>query len=135
MPGSKIQFQYGEVINAVVDPRELTCDLIVGTIKQTEGSVSFEEAARIACNQNQVVRDYIGPKLKLRENNRLHEISERVRLDSNIKTIGLRPLVLKWLKTKEENEAINKQTDQDGVEKNNTNRNNEGNGEEEGNAV
>jgi hypothetical protein len=88
--------QYGEVIKAVVDPREIACDQIVGIIKQTEGPVSFEEAARIACNLNQIVRDYVGPNMKLRENNRLREISERVRQYSNIRTIGLRPLVLEW---------------------------------------
>ena len=105
-----------------VDPRELTCDLIVGTIKQTEGPVSFEEAAKIVCKQNQVVRDYIGPKLKLRENNRLHEISERVRQDSNIKTIGLKPLVLVlWIKSKEQSEVISKQADQGIVDKDNAN--------------
>ena len=107
---SMIMLQYGEVIKAVVDPREVACDLIVGIIKQTEGPVSFEEAARIACHRDQVVRDYIGPNMKLRENNRLREISERVRQYSNIKTIGLRPLVLEWIKTKEQNDSINKQT-------------------------
>ena len=126
---SSVMLQYGEVIKAVVDPREVACDLIVGIIKQTEGPVSFEEAARIACNQNQVVRDYVGPNMKLRENNRLREISERVRQDSNIKTIGLRPLVLEWPKTKE---AINKQAGQDGVDKDNAN---ETKGEEEGNVL
>ena len=39
---SLIMLQYGEVIKAVVDPREITCDQIVGIIKQTEGPVSFE---------------------------------------------------------------------------------------------
>ena len=129
---SLIMLQYGEVIKAVVDPREVACDLIVEIIKQTDGPVKFEEAARTACHRDQVVRDYIGPNLKLRENNRLREISERVRQYSNIKTIGLRPLVLEWIKPKEQNEAINKQAGQNGVDKYNAN---EGKGEEEGNAV
>jgi DNA replicative helicase MCM subunit Mcm2 (Cdc46/Mcm family) len=100
---SKIMLQYGEVIKAVVDPREIGCDLIGAIIKQIDGPVSSEEAARIACNQNQVVRDYVGPNMKLRDNNRLREIFEKVRQDSNIRTVGLKPLVLEWIKDEKGN--------------------------------
>jgi hypothetical protein len=108
--------QYGEVIKAVVDPREIACDLIVEIIKQSEVPISFEEAARQACNRNQVVKDYLGTNTKLRENNRLHDISEMVRQYSNIRTIGLRPLVVEWMKTKERNDANNEAEPDDGVE-------------------
>jgi len=118
---SLIMLQYGEVIKAVVDPREIACDQIVGIIKQTEGPVSFEEAARIACNQNQVVKDYVGPNMKLRENNRLHDTSERVRQYNNIKTIKLKPLVLDWIKTTETVGPTHNQADQDGGDKGNYN--------------
>jgi DNA replicative helicase MCM subunit Mcm2 (Cdc46/Mcm family) len=110
---SLTMLQYGEVVKAVVDPREIACDIMVGIIKQTEGPISFEEAARTACHRDQVVRDYIGPNMKLRDNNILHDISEKVRQYSNIKSIGLRPLVLEWIKTKEQNEVVNKQAGHD----------------------
>jgi len=129
---SGIMLQYGEVIKAVVDPREIACDQIVGIIKQTEGPVPFEDAARQACNQNQIVRDYVGPSMKLRENNRLHEISERVRQYSNIKTIRMKPLVLEWIKTIGQTDAINKQSSQDSSDKGN---HNQGKGAEEGNVL
>ena len=41
---SLIMLQYGEVIKAAVDPREITCDQIVEIIKRTNGPILFEEA-------------------------------------------------------------------------------------------
>lgn len=57
--------------------------------------------------------------MKLRDNNRLREIFERVRQYSNIRTVGLKPLVLEWINTKEENDGINKQVDRDSGGKDN----------------
>jgi DNA replicative helicase MCM subunit Mcm2 (Cdc46/Mcm family) len=95
---SIIMLQYGEVIKAAVDPREVACEQIIEIIKRTVGPILFEEAARQACECNQVVKDYLGSNLKLRDNNRLHEVSERIREYSNIRVVGLRPLVLEWIK-------------------------------------
>jgi len=98
---SEIMLYYGEVINAVNDPRETACQKIIEVIKQTKGPISFEHAARQACELNKEVRDYIGSNMKLRYNNRLEEVSKRVREYSNIEPVGIRPLVLKWTKTEE----------------------------------
>jgi DNA replicative helicase MCM subunit Mcm2 (Cdc46/Mcm family) len=98
---SEIMLQYGEVINAVSDPRETACQQIIEVIKQTKGPIPFEDAARQACELNKEVRDYIGSKMKLRYNNRLEEVSKRVKEYSNIKPVGIRPLVLEWIKTEE----------------------------------
>ena len=87
---------YGEVINAVSDPRETACQKIIEVIKQTKGLILFEHAVRQACELNKEVRDYIGSNMKLRYNNRLEEVSKRVREYSNIKPVGIRPLVLEW---------------------------------------
>ena len=98
---SQIMLHYGEVINAVSDPRETACQKIIEVIKQTKGPILFEHAARQACEFNKEVRDYIGSNMKLRYNNRLEEVSKRVREYSNIKSTGIRPLVLEWTKTEE----------------------------------
>ena len=69
---------------------------------KTSGPILFEEAVIQACQCNQVVKDYLGSNLKLRNNNRLHEISERIREYSNIRVVGLRPLILEWTKQQPE---------------------------------
>ena len=89
--------QYGQVIKAAIDPRELACEEIINVIKQAKLPISFEEAARQACKQNRHVEDYFGPNLKLRGNNKVHEVSERVReYDNNLKVVQIKPLVLEW---------------------------------------
>jgi hypothetical protein len=85
----------------VSDPRETACQKIIEVIKQTKGPILFEHAARQACELNKEVRDYVGSNMKLRYNNRLEEVSKRVREYSNIKSMGIRPLVLEWTKTEE----------------------------------
>jgi DNA replicative helicase MCM subunit Mcm2 (Cdc46/Mcm family) len=96
---SGIMLQYGQVIKAAIDPRELACEEIINVIKQLKSPISFEEAARQACQQNRQVEDYFGPNLKLRDNNKLHEVSERVReYDNNVKVVQIKPLVLEWIK-------------------------------------
>jgi DNA replicative helicase MCM subunit Mcm2 (Cdc46/Mcm family) len=106
---SEIILQYGEVINAVSDPRETACQQIIEIIKQTKVPILFEHAARQACELNKEVRDYIGSNMKLRDNSRLREVSERVREYNNVRSVGIRPLVLEWIKTVEETSS-NKQS-------------------------
>lgn len=114
---SLIMLQYGEVIKAAVDPREITCDQFVEIIKRTNGPILFEEAALQACHCNPVVKAYLGSNLKLRYNNRLHEISERVREYANIRVVGLRPLVLEWTKQQLDDVSGNRNNDNNFEEK------------------
>jgi|tagenome__1003787_1003787.scaffolds.fasta_scaffold20988334_6 DNA replicative helicase MCM subunit Mcm2 (Cdc46/Mcm family) len=102
---SIILLQYGEVIRASIDPREVACDEIVKIIKKTIGPILFEEAAKEACHTNQLVNDYIGQNLKLRDNKRLEEISKRVREHSNVAVVGLKPLILELIK--ENSDSVN----------------------------
>ena len=64
-----------------------------------------------ACQCNLVVKAYLGSNLKLRDNNRLHEISERVREYANIGIVGLRPLVLEWVTQQPDEVSGNKNND------------------------
>jgi DNA replicative helicase MCM subunit Mcm2 (Cdc46/Mcm family) len=104
---SSIILQCGEVINSAIDPRELAREEIVKILKQANTPIYFEEAARQACQQNLQVKDYVGSSLKLRENNKLREISQRVReYSSNIEILQQKPLMLKWImKTKEDSSS------------------------------
>jgi DNA replicative helicase MCM subunit Mcm2 (Cdc46/Mcm family) len=90
--------QYGEVINASADPREVACDEIIKVIKMAECSISFEEAVSEACKLNEQVSFFVGPNRKLRDSRVLYDISTRIKEYSNIEVVGLRPLVLKWKK-------------------------------------
>lgn len=89
---SIISLQYREAIRAAIDPREVACDEIVNVIIKTVGPILFEEAAKEACRSNQLVDDYIGHNLKLRDNNRLEVISKRIREYGNIAVMGIKPL-------------------------------------------
>ena len=70
-----------------------------------------------ACQCNPVVKGYLGSNLKLRYNNRLHEISERVREYANIRVVGLRPLALEWTKQQPDEANGNKNNDNNFEEK------------------
>jgi len=106
---SGVMLQYGQVIKAAIDPRDLACEEIINVIKQVKSPISFEEAARDACQQNRQVKDYFGPNLKLRDNNKLHDVSERVReYNNNVKVVQIKPLFLEWVEAGDTKTTSNK---------------------------
>src|SRR3954447_25167045 len=97
---SNAMLDYGEVIKAAIDPREIACEEIIKVyILQANIPIHFEDAARQACQQNPQIKEYLGSSLKLRDNNKLREVSIRVKeYSSNIKIVQLKPLLLEWVK-------------------------------------
>lgn len=89
--------QYGRIVETVQSPRDITYGAFLNILKQTKAPLSAEELAKIACDENKQIHEYLGDKLKIRDNIKLRTIVDMLLQHSSIKQIQQNPMILQWL--------------------------------------
>lgn len=93
--------QYGKVIKVIMSPRELTRQVFYYVLKVTKSGLTIHELCKMACNNSNEVREYIGDKWDIEHNHKLKPVINNLINDSHIKRIGEKPMVLKYFENTE----------------------------------
>jgi len=88
--------QYGQIIKIIESPREVTYKEMLSIIKTTRSAIELTEAARMACQKNEQVRNYLGTKLNVKSNWKLRVVKDMLLNHPCIKQVNDRPILLLW---------------------------------------
>ena len=88
--------QYGEIIKIIESPREVTYKEMLSIIKTTKSAIELTEAAKMACQKNEQVRNYLGDKLNVKSNWKLRAVKDMLLNHPCIKQVNDRPILLLW---------------------------------------
>ena len=100
-----METRLGQYVKVVQDPRDAAIAAVKEIVENTKSAIAFEEAARLACNENEHVKSWLmgGPnkELKTDNNKRFREVHDRFiqdlkRPDSKILMLRMSPLVVIW---------------------------------------
>lgn len=97
-----INKDYRESVAIPRDPRYLTASLILVSLQELATSstnsngVSVNELCRIVCQRNPQVSNYLGNKWSMDANKKVKNVMDVVRVNKNVQTINLNPLLLRW---------------------------------------
>lgn len=89
--------QYGPTISMVMGPRETTYNEFLDVLQNTHGGITLEELSRIACKENHNIAEYLGTTYSIEHNHKLRSVLDVLLNNSNIKKVGSKPIVLKWI--------------------------------------
>jgi hypothetical protein len=77
-------------------PRDVTYGEMLSITKVTKSPIELAEAARMACQNNEQIKHYLGTKLNVKDNSKLRNIHEMLLSHVSIKQVNYRPIVLLW---------------------------------------
>ena len=90
---------YQKTTEVPESPRDAACNECIRILQEERAAVAFEELIRQACQNNEYVRSYVyfrNRSLKMRQNIRVKNIYEMLKVNPNIKRVQEKPAVLQW---------------------------------------
>ena len=105
---SKVTEDYNSQVEKPLNPRDVTFTKCVELLQKHEpAGITVEELADMACESSPQINAYIGPDRSMRNNHKLTNIIEMLRLHSQIKPIRIKPLVLRWFNPDSDSNSTN----------------------------
>jgi len=92
--------QYGQIIKIIESPRDVTYREMLSIIKITRSPVELTEAARMACQKNEQINNYLGTRLTVKNNWKLRTVREMLLNHPSIKQVNDKPIVLLYSEEK-----------------------------------
>lgn len=89
--------QYGPTVGMVTGLREVTYMTFLDILQKTKSGITVEELCKKACEQNHEIAEYLGNRWSVEHNHRLRHIIDMLLNHSNVRRIGQKPIVLKWI--------------------------------------
>jgi hypothetical protein len=86
--------QYGQIIKIIESPRDVTYREMLSIIKVTKSPIELTEAARMASQKNEQIRNYLGTRLNVKNNWKLRAVREKLLNHPSIKQVNDKPIVL-----------------------------------------
>jgi replicative DNA helicase Mcm len=93
---SQAMLQYGQIIKIIESPRDVTYREMLSILKLTRAPVELTEAARMACERNEQVKSYLGPRLDLKHSWKLKAVRDMLVNNPSIRQVNDKPIVLQW---------------------------------------
>jgi replicative DNA helicase Mcm len=88
--------QYGQIIKIIESPRDVTYREMLSIIKATKSPIELIEAARMACQRNEQIRNYLGNRLDIKNNWKLRTVRDMLLDNRSIKQVNDKPIILLW---------------------------------------
>ena len=86
--------QYGQIVKIIESPRDVTYRETLSIIKATKSPIELIEAARMACQRNEQIRNYLGNRLDIKNNWKLRTVRDMLLDNRSIKQVNEKPIVL-----------------------------------------
>ena len=103
--------QYGQIIKIIESPRDVTYREILSVIKATKSPIELAEAARIASQNNEQIRNYLGSRLNVKNNWKLRAVRDMLLNHPAIKQVNDKPIVLLYSEEKSPSLCSSPQSD------------------------
>jgi replicative DNA helicase Mcm len=84
-------------VNVSTNPKDISYNEFIKILQNTPSGITIPELCKIATENNKQVSAYLGDRWFIDQNKRLRRVIDEVLNNSNIKKIGAKPIVLKWL--------------------------------------
>jgi DNA replicative helicase MCM subunit Mcm2 (Cdc46/Mcm family) len=86
-----------QIVSIPANPRDYTFTESLYKLEATQAPITFKELVDKACNTDEYISSYVGPNHDLEHNGKLTPILDMLLNHSQVRKIGLKPIVLQWI--------------------------------------
>ena len=115
--------QYGETVKSTTNPRELTLNKCLEILREVKAGITVYSLFEMACKSDKVISEYIGRNWSMDSNHKVKNVVDLLRNHSNIKPVGVNPVILQWSDSAQSSSQPDQPDAPDAIIENNDNEN------------